>query len=150
MKSQIANNLQNLLDQRNLTSATLEKAAGLKPQTIWNIISGRSKNPKMETLQKAASALNCSVEDLLSINQHENLSVSNNDKVNLILDEELFHNSCQAVLKQLKQVNLKISLKQLLSFIEQVYEYSAGKQDHLHQPDIRFTEWIVQMYLKKR
>lgn len=55
---------------KNLNVLELEKISGLQKDTLRNIIRGRSKNPKFETIITIANALNISIDKLaLDVNQ---------------------------------------------------------------------------------
>lgn len=43
----------------------IAKETGLSRQAISKILNGKQKNPKIQTLEKIANTLNCSVDDLL-------------------------------------------------------------------------------------
>lgn len=47
----------------------LARKTGLSRVTITNILNGKQKNPKSETLKKIAQVLNCTVDDLIKDNK---------------------------------------------------------------------------------
>lgn len=59
-------NLAQLMMQHRMTQAELEAASGVPQSTISRILSGRTPNPKLETLQALAKALDVSVATLAS------------------------------------------------------------------------------------
>jgi len=62
----ISKRLKDLRTERGLSVAELASRSGVSQPYIWQIESGRRKNPGSESLQKLAKALGVSVNDLLS------------------------------------------------------------------------------------
>lgn len=54
----------------NFTNEDLATRAGLPVATVSRIISGKTLDPKADTLRKLASALDCKVDELLGTNQN--------------------------------------------------------------------------------
>ncbi len=54
----------------NLTNEDLATKAGLPVATVSRIISGKTLDPKADTLRKLAMALDCKVDELLGTNQN--------------------------------------------------------------------------------
>lgn len=61
----ISENLKEIIKNRKITTYKLAKKSNLSLQTIYPIVSGKVKNPKLDTLQKIAKGLNCTVNDLI-------------------------------------------------------------------------------------
>ncbi|RYE12839.1 MAG: XRE family transcriptional regulator [Rickettsiales bacterium] len=68
MENNIKYELIRLMDMHDFNMKSLSVAAGLNETAIRDIIKGRVKNPRIDTLQKIAKVLNCSIGDLLGIN----------------------------------------------------------------------------------
>ena len=51
--------------ERNITVNKLATLSGITQSTVENIMSGKTKNPKLKTLHKLAIGLNMSVSELL-------------------------------------------------------------------------------------
>jgi transcriptional regulator with XRE-family HTH domain len=60
----IGQNLRRLLDEKGLGVNDLARLAGDKPQKITELLSGRSRDARVETLQSLARALDVAPEDL--------------------------------------------------------------------------------------
>ena len=45
----------------------IARETGLSRVTISNILNGKQKNPKSDTLKKIAQKLNCTVDDLINL-----------------------------------------------------------------------------------
>lgn len=57
--------LTSLCKERNITTNKLATLSGITQSTIENIMSGKTKNPKLKTLHKIAVGLDMTVSDLL-------------------------------------------------------------------------------------
>lgn len=54
----VAQNISTLMEARGLDAAKLARRADLNPTGIYDILSGKSRSPKIETIGKIARALN--------------------------------------------------------------------------------------------
>ena len=61
----IIKRLTTLCNERNITVNKLATLSGITQSTVENIMSGKTKNPKLKTLHKLAIGLNMSVSELL-------------------------------------------------------------------------------------
>lgn len=61
----VARNIEVIMEQLGTDAAKLARAAGLGPTSIYDIIKGRSRSPRLETLTKIADALGVPVGLLL-------------------------------------------------------------------------------------
>ena len=57
--------LTELCTERNITVNKLASLSGITQSTVENIVSGKTKNPKLKTLHKLAVGLGMSVSELL-------------------------------------------------------------------------------------
>lgn len=53
----LARNIQAAIDSRGLNPAVLSRMAGVNPTGVYDILSGKSRSPKIETVAKIAEAL---------------------------------------------------------------------------------------------
>lgn len=53
----VARNIQVLMDQVGMDAAKLGRAAGLNHTGIYDILKGKSRNPRLDTITKIAAAL---------------------------------------------------------------------------------------------
>lgn len=83
----IALNIKNLISgDADINSTTdLAKKTGISKQVLHSILSGKSKNPRKETVESIASYFNCSVDELMGIREHYSIS-SELKKIMLILN----------------------------------------------------------------
>lgn len=67
--------LQNFLDEKNVTKYQLSKVSGVPKTTILDICAGKSAIGKCSagTIQKIAAALNCSMEEIMQLDEPEHL-----------------------------------------------------------------------------
>lgn len=70
-------NVKATMDRRNMTAAALAEASKLNPTGIYDILKGKSRNPRLDTIEKVAAGLKVSVPYLLS--QRPN-ALSDDDK----------------------------------------------------------------------
>lgn len=54
----VAQNIEALMEQKGLDAAKLARASGLNPTGIYDILKGKSRSPKVETIAKIALGLN--------------------------------------------------------------------------------------------
>ena len=61
----IRGRLQYLIDQRGITVNKLATLSGITQSTVENVVSGKTKNPKLKTLHRLACGLDITVSELL-------------------------------------------------------------------------------------
>lgn len=61
----LAANIQSVMDERGTNPAQLAKLAKINPTGVYDILSGKSLSPKLDTVRKIANALGVSVPYLL-------------------------------------------------------------------------------------
>lgn len=59
-------NLKELKKEKNMTAKQLADAANLPEKTVVRILSGHTTNPYIDTLDRLATALGCSIGDILA------------------------------------------------------------------------------------
>lgn len=57
--------LTKLCEERNITTNKLATLSGITQSTVENIISGKTRNPKLKTLHKIAVGLDMTISELL-------------------------------------------------------------------------------------
>ena len=62
----VARNIEALMEQRDLDAAKLARASGLNPTGIYDILKGKSRSPKIETIAKIANGLGVPVSAIFS------------------------------------------------------------------------------------
>ncbi len=156
MNTKLVTHIKSFLEEKKMSPAMLEKQAGLKINAVWNILYGRSKNPKISTIKAIADVIGCSINDLLTYK--DNLS---NNKVNLpnlsvkeeishkSLNKDLLSNTTKIVLECLESLNnLHLNLKQAQAIIEHAYNFS-NRTENNNKADRQFVEWIIEQNFPK-
>lgn len=62
---QLVENIRLLMDKRGISASRLAELAGLNPTAVYDILSGKSRNPRLDTIHKIATALTVPVYMLL-------------------------------------------------------------------------------------
>lgn len=115
-----------LLEERGWSNYKLCKESNLAPATLSDILNGKSTNPKTETLEKIAKALNVSMDDFFiednknSINEQQG---SNSDDFD-DLDPEI-----RAIARDMKNMSSKNKalLKELIKTMSKVGDDELNK-----------------------
>ncbi len=89
--------LKELKDSKNFTFKNIADKTGLPKSTVEKIFGGFNKNPTIESLQKIADVLECSIDDFL---EHDKLPNSPfyQDRISLKYSQKIINNP---LLKQL-------------------------------------------------
>lgn len=69
----VANNIEALMQRKDIDAASLARASGLNPTGIYDILKGKSRSPKVETIGKIAKALNVPISVMFSTNVLDDL-----------------------------------------------------------------------------
>lgn len=59
-------NLKELKKEKNLSSKRIAELANLPEKTVTRVLSGQTANPYLDTLDRIAAALDCSIGDILA------------------------------------------------------------------------------------
>lgn len=143
MESFLQKRIRNYLDATGLSISALERKAGLRINVARNILRGQSKRPTAETLQAIATAMECTVQDLLGV-QKEVLpsQIKSPVESGLFLESpEVLNESLQSILQVIQENDYKLTVKQTLLLLEEVYAYTVKKNPPKIDPD--FVEWFV-------
>lgn len=72
-------NLLEIVKEKNISPKQLAERSNLPPKTITRVLSGRTANPYIDTLDRIATALDCSIGDILAgtkaVVGNDNLSI---------------------------------------------------------------------------
>lgn len=66
LKMIIAANIQALMASKDITAYSLAKEAGMNPTGIYDILKGKSRSPRLDTLERIARALHVTVHELMT------------------------------------------------------------------------------------
>lgn len=135
------------MNKEGLTPYSLERNAGLKPNAVHNIISGRSKNPSISVLTTIAKTLNCTVSDLIG----ENSSPVEAEYPQEITspqfeNQELYVKCLLCFCSILNKHKTWLPKQQLINCVDEIYLYSAKK--NLNSADLHFANWFFEKIKK--
>ncbi len=141
MSAGIAQKIKLKMEERNLTARELERVAGLKISAVTNILTGKSKNPRADTLYNIAEVLNCSVDDLMSedLPSYSSLIV---DKWNL----SLFMSAAEIVDQCVQEKKKDIPFPAIIKMIKEVYSYSLSRGELKADPI--FARWVAERNIR--
>ncbi|MBY0500424.1 MAG: helix-turn-helix transcriptional regulator [Alphaproteobacteria bacterium] len=143
MQSFLQKRIRNYLDSTGLSISALERKAGLRINVARNILRGQSKRPTAETLHAIATAMECTVQDLLGV-QKEVLpsQIKHPAESGLFLESpEVLNEALQCILQVIQSNGYKLTVKQTLLLLEEVYAYTLKKSPP--KVDADFVEWFV-------
>lgn len=143
MESYLQKRIRNYLDATGLSISALERKAGLKINVARNILRGQSKRPTAETLQAIANVMECTVQDLLGV-QKEVLpsQVKHPAESALFLEyPNILTDSLHCILKVIQENQYRLTVRQTLLLLEEVYAYTLKKKPPKVDPD--FVKWFV-------
>ena len=103
------------LEKEKISMAALERQAGLKVNTLRNVMYDKSKNPSLETILKLSNALEVSIDYLLRPNIEE-IALHED----LFLSKEVFDYVTNWIISH----KPRMSMKKFFPVCEEIYEYS--------------------------
>ena len=117
-----------------LTIKDLEAKAGLKRNSIWNFLNGRTKVPRIDTLISTSEALNCSLEELVF-----------GKKPKIELDSTkglvLFQDSFNHVIEFLKINNVFPCSEDVLNTVFELYSYCLKEESE--KVDVKIADYLL-------
>ncbi len=128
--------LKHLMQEKNLRTSDLEKLAGLKMSAVRNIMLGKTKHPKAETLRAISEVLGCSISDLLG-NETQKEEANGSPKVK---HPQLLLEAAQSLVSLLEQEESELTLDQACLIIKETYAYST--QNESKKVDRQFAKWL--------
>ena len=131
--------LSDLMEQKKLSPADIEKKSGLPKSTISSILTGASKNPSATTLRSIAKALDVSLEFVLS-NEVLDFNTLNTEQLKAlkkVTDKMIDH---------IIENHLEFTLDTLSKIVKEIYYYSIKTTPP--SVDTRFIDWIVNKHHK--
>ncbi len=141
-------NIKHRLIRMGITVAELERRAGIKPSTINNILIGRSRSPRLETVYATAQALGCIVDDLIHENNtHEPMLDTLKTRLSKInWNPALMIEAIEFIQAYLIQHNLKTDSGNVIACILELYIYSSSEGSG--EFDKKFAAWYVEKTFK--
>lgn len=143
MSTKIQEKINTYLEETGLSVAAFERQAGLKMNVIRNIIKGQSRRPTAETLQAVATAMGCTVADLLGVKASQEFHRKiPSDNSPAIQSKEMLATAFQTVMNSIEEVENQPTLRQTLTLVEEVYLYSLKKEPPSVDKD--FVKWLIE------
>ena len=144
METFLQKRIRNYLDATALSISALERKAGLKINVVRNILQGQSKKPTAQTLQAIANVMECTVQDLLGVQKEVFSSqVKRPLETSLLLEHpEILTESLHVILQVAEKNNYRLTVKQTILLLEEVYAYTLKKEPLKVDP--HFVEWFVE------
>ena len=133
---------------KNFSIASLEREAGVSAHSVQNILRGKSKKPNAEIVQALADVLGCTVRDLLKKDDlfREESTDSPKERLNNTLDyPDLLLEIVGWVNNKGRQENKRITIKQTMTCIEEIYLYSLERDPTKMDQD--FAEWFFDLVM---
>lgn len=129
--------LSELMTKKKITPTDIERRTGLNKNTITSILTGTSKNPSANTLRAIATALDVSLEFILS---------DGDISIDALTPEQLrlFSEATAATVNFIIEEKIKFSFNKLITVIKEVYDYTLKKQSI----DKIFIDWTVGKHAK--
>lgn len=142
MRSALAEKIKTHMDHKTLNISQLEKRAGLKTSAVYNILSGKTKNPTAETLIAIAHVLECSVDELLGLRVPRSSESPKPKKEIIVHNFALFQMCVDFMRHSCEKSKISPPMEKGLEYIQELYDYcSKNHQDTL---DDRFANWLFE------
>jgi transcriptional regulator with XRE-family HTH domain len=149
------------LEEKDISISALERDANLKKGTLYNIVYGRSKNPRIDSVQAIARQLGCSVAELYG--QKEEVMATPAPIASAEIAGETVHarpvskitewngklySEClQLVRENCERRGFIADKVVMLGYIEEIYDYSLNHGTDMI--DVMYGEWILRRNLFK-
>lgn len=118
--------------KKNINISKFERDNNIKPHSVRNLLYGKSKNPSVQLLYTIATALECTIENLIE-------KTDNTDQdINLIK----FLKITEEIVKNLIDKSENIKLERMFLLIREIYSYSKDKQSN--EIDLPFINWLIE------
>lgn len=128
--------LKHLMQEKSLRTSDLEKLAGLKMSAVRNILLGKTKHPKAETLQAIADVLGCTIADLLG----KEIPKEQTHSSPQIEHPQLFLDAAKSLVFLLEKEECSLTLDQACLIVKETYAYST--QNESKTIDQQFAKWL--------
>lgn len=137
MTTVLQTRLKHLMQEKSLRTSDLEKLAGLKMSGVRNILLGKTKHPKAETLQAIVEVLGCTIPDLLGKEIPTPEVASQSPPLE---HPQLLLESTKALISLLEKEGGNLSLDQAWLIIKETYAYSSQSEPKVANE--QFAKWL--------
>jgi transcriptional regulator with XRE-family HTH domain len=125
-------NIKDLKKKANMSSKQLSEKANLPEKTISRILSGETKNPYIETLDRIATALGSTLTDILvdtkvvignesMVELKETVETANAEKDILIAENDILKNKVDSLNKELDLIKTELMFTRKLLAVHEYY-----------------------------
>ena len=128
--------ISNLMSQRKMSFADIEKETGLNRNTVYSIVSGASKNPGVNALQLIAKALGVSLATILIEEEDIQPNPLSHNQL------KAFSEATTATINTIIEKNLTLPIDKLILIIKEIYQYSIKADPPNIDP--RFIDWLLE------
>lgn len=133
------------MKENSLSLGAIAKKSQVKKNTVYNIVAGLSKNPGIDAIEAIASALDCSIDELLGKTTTSHHLSNKKEKI-YELSIDLFKNVLDFVVKQIEDKDIDISFNETMGIIKEAYIFSLQKNSG--QISVSFIEWLIENKIK--
>ena len=130
--------IKTLMEEKNLNTHQLEKKAGLRSNSVRNILLGRSKNPSIDILKAVSEILECTIDELVNPDRKSPKKPALSEMVVKYLN--LFNQCVEISIHLCTKYNSTPKIEALFFLIQSLYEYSI--ENELDTVDERFAKWL--------
>lgn len=145
MSSHLQQQIQTRMEAKKLSIYALEKQAGLKKNTAWQILHGVSKNPRTDSLKAIADVFECSVDDLIGPSENDSETAIAKTIIPLkgihAWNEKLYVNITKLVSKSIATRKLDLKVEHVMALVYEAYKYSIAKSSSKADQD--FVNWLL-------
>lgn len=135
MGSLISQNIKRLLDDRKMKQTDLARAANIPVSTIYNIMDGVSKSPRIDVLLAMAKALSVSIYDLVGYESSGGA------------DKEFYKRIILEVEKTAASKNIPLSSSQKEDYVNELYQFAKQKAEESGSAgfaiDYTYLDWLL-------
>ncbi|MFN7364609.1 MAG: helix-turn-helix domain-containing protein [Alphaproteobacteria bacterium] len=144
MSEVVAQKIREHLDEKGWSISATEKKAGLKVNSIRNILSGHSKKPSADSLLAISNVLGCSIYDILGeTNPYQKVDNSSSQKKTSYNDYELLKKIVIHLIDHQKESKSShIDSFTFNDIVEKMYRYSTEVRNG--DFDLEFFNWFMQ------
>ena len=105
--------------KKNLTNLKISQLTGIPISNIDKIFSGANKNPTLETLQKIANTLDCSIDDFIDYKKSPTTPIFVDKQSSEILSSIIRNKTLKKIFENIKSLDDK-DLELFLNFSERL------------------------------
>jgi transcriptional regulator with XRE-family HTH domain len=106
------------IEEKDFSILEVEKKAGIPRDTLRNFLSGRVKEPKIETIKAASRLLNIDINEHF-LNNSSSKKTSHLETCNL----DILEKCCTSIAQYAEHKKKKLSFDEFVNYLKKIYEY---------------------------